>query len=114
MTTDFKQNIALQLNYRMFRDQRFRMSYAFVKLAIIILLKPHSIYRLPIDRYCYIDISGSTVLDVITVLKYATWHLITGITVVSNSKIIHPHQWVETRDKVQKQYNRLIQLNNGN
>ncbi len=103
MTTDFKQNVALQLNYRVFRDQRFRMTYVFVKLATTMLIKPCCIYRLPIDRYCYINIPGSIVLDVITVLKYATWHLITGITMVSNSKIIHPHQWVETRDKAQKQ-----------
>lgn len=114
MTTDFKQDIALQLNYRTFRDQRLRMTYVFAKLATTMLIKPCCIYRLPVDRYVYIDIPGSTLLDVVAVLKYATWHLITGITMVSNGKIIHPHQWVETRDKVQKQYNRLIQLNNGN
>ena len=92
MTTDFKQNIALQLNYRVFRDQRFRMSYAFVKLAMIILLKPHPIYRLPIDRYCYIDIPGSTLLDVVIVLKYAIWHLVHGFTMTYMDRIISPSQ----------------------
>ena len=65
MTTDFKQNLALQLNYRTFSDQRLRMTYVFAKLAMRMLLKPRSIYRLPVDRYCYIDILGSTLLNVI-------------------------------------------------
>lgn len=114
MTTDFKQNIALQLNYRMFRDQRFRMTYVFVKLATTMLIKPCCIYRLPIDRYCYIDIPGSTLLNVVTVLKYAIWHLVHGFTMVYMNRAVPPTQWHVAHRKAKTQYDNLIQLNNGN
>lgn len=114
MTIDFKQNIALQLNYRTFRDKRFRMTSVFAKLAMRMLLKPRSIYRLPVDRYVYIDIPGSTLLNVVIVLKYAIWHLVHGFTMTYVDRIISPSQWHIAHRKAKTQYDNLIQLNNGN
>ena len=90
------------------------MSYAIVKLAMLMLLKPHPIYRLPIERYCYIDIPGSTLLNVVTVLKYAIWHLVHGFTMIYMNRVVPPSQWHVAHRKAKTQYDNLIQLNNGN
>ena len=106
--------IAKQISYRLIQGHRFTLSLAFIRLAIKILFKPNALYRLPIDNYARVDIPASNLFDFVTVLRYATWHLITDVTIVYDSKIIHPSEWVNVTEKAREQYNSLVQLNNGN
>lgn len=101
------QQIAEHISYRTIHGNRIKTSYAFLKLAFRIVLFPSTLYRIPMDQYAKIDIPAATVLDALSLARYAFWHLVHGLTMIYRDKLVPPSQWHVAHRSAKTQYDSL-------
>lgn len=101
------QELAKHVSYRTIRGNRILLSYAFLKLAIMMILFPKGLYRIPLDQYSKIDIPAATVLDALSLARYAFWHLVHGFTMIYRDKLVPPSQWHVAHRGAKTQYDSL-------